>query len=849
MNFITKLFTTLLERVKNRQDSEHEQAAVRVVISFTFLFYLLATKPVTENMTEIWTLYFNLIAVFILFSLTLFCSTLIWRNRSPIRRMIGMIVDITAFSFGLIITGETGAPWYGVYLWVTFGNGFRFGTNYLYLSAILSVVGFSSVLLLTPYWQTHTALGLGLLIALIILPGYAAVLTNRINEERRRAEEANQAKTEFLARMSHEIRTPLNGIIGTGELLRSCHLGQEEKEYVDTIYASGHTLLRLIEDILDISKIEAGKLEIEQVEFDLHALINTTIKILSVQVNTEKLRLTSHIGLDIPFQLIGDPLHLRQILINLIGNAIKFTEKGSVELRCHKLREENARTLIRFEVIDTGIGIPEEKQAQIFEKFTQADESTTRRFGGTGLGTTIAKQLVELMGGRIGIMSSPGIGTTLWFDIEFDHQSELIDENEVLKMRQCRILRLAQHAVSITNISQSLRGWGIPFQNVESVNETIRKLQEGVQLNTPIEVVILDGIPYNKATEALLNSIEKDHSHSKTSLIMVQKTGENLLPFETGRLSDRVHVLKDPVENNLLFNALHASHLGNHENDGIVSQADHLAASDDQTSHPLEILIAEDNSINRMVISRMLGRAGHNYQQVENGQELLDALATRQYDLVIADMQMPMVSGLEAYKMYRFAHPDNAAIPFIILTANATTDARKSCEEAGIEWFLTKPISSEKLLSTITRATTANNTTDLTDKQTSMAGADASEVPVIDYGILREVAKLAPDQAFLTMLMDSLEKDGAQLIKEMSEAIHTQDIKHFKALAHALKGSAANLGLVQLQQHTIDAEEISSRQLDSEGKIALEAIQTAFDEGKQVLYKEFDLSEPEQTAG
>lgn len=849
MNLITKSFNTLQERVKNRQDSEHEQAAVRVVIPFTFLFYLLATRPDAGNMTETWHIGINFITAFIIFSITLFCSTIIWPNRSPVRRIIGMIADISAFSFGLIITGEMGAPWYGVYLWVTFGNGFRFGTNYLYLSAILSVVGFSSVLILTPYWQTHTALGFGLLIALIVLPGYAAILTNRINEERRRAEEANQAKSEFLARMSHEIRTPLNGIIGTGELLRSCHLGQEEKEYADTIYASGHTLLRLIEDILDISKIEAGKLEIEQVEFDLHALIGTTIKMLSVQVNTEKLRLTSHIGLDIPFQLIGDPLHLRQVLINLIGNAIKFTEKGSVELRCHKLREENDCTLIRFEVIDTGIGIPEQKQAQIFEKFTQADESTTRQFGGTGLGTTIAKQLVELMGGRIGIMSSPGIGTTLWFDIEFEHQAELVNEKEVIKMRHCRVLRLAQHAVSITNVSQSLRGWGVPFLNVESIEEAIHKLQEGVQFNIPFEIIIFDGIPYNKGTEALLDSIEKDDNHSKINLIMVQKTGEKLPPYETGRLSDRVHVLKDPVENNQLFNALHASYLNGHENDGIINQTDHLTAAGDPTVHPLEILIAEDNSINRMVISRMLGHAGHNFQQVENGQELLDALATRCYDLVIADMQMPLVSGLEAYKMYRFAHPENDATPFIILTANATTDARKSCEEAGIEWFLTKPISSEKLLSTITKATANSATTDLANEQTSVVGAGTSLIPVIDYDTLREVSKLAPDRAFLTLLMDSLEKDGAQLIKEMSEAIHTQDIKHFKALAHALKGSAANLGLVQLQQHTTDAEEISSRQLDSEGKIALKAIQTSFDEGKQLLYKEFDLSEPEQTAG
>jgi two-component system sensor histidine kinase RpfC len=379
----------LIARFRGRSDSEHEQALIRVGFPLLFLAYLGLIRPEPGEARFLWDLGLALSLGFVAFAVGILASIAVHPAPSPTRRMVGTLVDLGALSAGLSLIGELAAPWWWVYLWVTFGNAFRYGERYLYFSAVLSLVGFGTASLINPFWGAHLGLTLGLLAALIILPVYAAVLLRRLNAATSRAEEANRAKSDFLARMSHEIRTPLNGIIGLSELLGSCKLGAEEREYANAIHSSGHALLNLVEDVLDISKIEAGKVNIERAEFDLHALIGGTVRMFGPQAEAKSLRLASHIALNTPYRLSGDSLHLRQVLINLLGNAIKFTEQGSVELRCNPVRLQADRVLLRFQIIDTGIGIPPEVQPRVFEKFAQADESTTRRFGGTGLGTSI----------------------------------------------------------------------------------------------------------------------------------------------------------------------------------------------------------------------------------------------------------------------------------------------------------------------------------------------------------------------------------------------------------------------------------------------------------------------------
>jgi two-component system, sensor histidine kinase RpfC len=834
-------------RLKNRQDSEHEQAIVRIVIILTALSYASISVESHSSFRLFWVAFSSYIT---LFSFGTFFAILINPGKSVFRRVFSLFSDVGMVSVYLAATGGDGAPWWPVYLWVILGYGFRYGEKYLYLASTFAFFCFGAILYTNEYWQSHTALGVGLLISLVALPGYVSTLIRKLTHTMRRlteaqhaAEDANKAKSEFLARMSHEIRTPLNGIIGSSELLQSCSLGREQKEYADTIYASGHTLLHLIEDILDISKIEAGKLNLENTDFDLHSLLHTTVKMLTKQAEVKGLSLSCQIGVDTPYRLVGDPFHFRQILNNLIGNAIKFTEKGSVELRCHVKRSDDQRVLIRFEVVDTGIGIPEEVQERIFDKFSQADESTTRRFGGTGLGTAITKQLVELMGGRIGIQSTPNIGTTFWFDIEFDRQEQSSEELDVAALQNCKVLRLTQDLENRTSITGALHGWDVRYRNVGNTRDTIRLLMDAAAHSAPFEVLIIDGIAVSTDIQEFIQSIGRELALPSITILVAQQLNQPPPVIETG--SNQLYAFSEPLDKALLFNALHASHASRFEDDDIISLTDHFI-SEHQSQRKYRILVAEDNSVNRMVIGRILERKGHSHRQVEDGQELLDALEEEDFDLVITDMQMPVVSGIEAYKMYRFAHASEDPVPFIMLTANATLEARRECREVGIKHFLTKPVSSQKLIDSISQATAhlaAIEPEDIRADETVTPDRN-NESSVIDYKILDDVVELSQGKDFLHRLYSNLERDCQQLLQGMEESVRCNDFIHFKELAHALKGSAAHLGLKELANLSSMGQNMPDPEIKARGNAHINEMRQAYGRAMSVLSKEIGLQKP-----
>ncbi len=816
-------------RLAARPDTEHEQAIVRIAVGVVLFVYLLpgalretGFAPGTDR------LYLAVMVGYLAFALAVYAGILFQPGISTMRRLASACVDIGAVTFFMAQSGVYGVPMFMFYIWVTLANGFRFGQRYLLFVLALSVCGFGVVLLVDEFWSLHKTEGLGLITAFIALSFYVRSLVTRMFDAVARAEAANQAKRRFISVVSHEMRTPLNAIIGMSDLMRDTTLSREQADMLQTLRGSSNVMLGLVEDVLDFSKIEAGKLVLERTDFDLHALVNSTSRILQAQAQAKSVEFVVSMMPEVPPALRGDAHHLRQVLINLAGNAVKFTERGSVTVHVSLQEETEAAVRLKFSVRDTGVGIPPVAQQRIFDSFTQADQSTTRRFGGTGLGTTIAKQLVELMGGKIGLESAVGLGSTFWFDILLDKQAERAGAGAG-ELAGARILLVGFPEARAQPIALSLAAWGAQSVHAATLEEAGDRIVADIALAKPYHSALL----YSERGDPQLARRFRRVAPEPAPPVVLAAPREAEVQRFAALSGGFGAVLELPFDKRQLFHVLHAISSAGEARDGVVRLQDY--AKRDQGAKRLSVLVADDNPTNREVLGKILERAGHGVTLAADGDLALDAMEAGHFDIVLLDRNMPGLSGVETLQAIRLMTRGRERLPVVMLSADVTLEAKRECLEAGADSFIPKPVEALRLLDELRTLTSGKGKEAERAMHPAAAAPVAPSAEAANAETLSHLEELGSTPDFLERLVGVFIADSQSLLARMEASVAARNFGEFRAHLHAMKGSAASIGTERLTRLCSVLGKTSDAELRMQGAGLLRSLSEEFALGRAAL--------------